>query len=216
MRAVAAVLLLAAVCAGQFSGLHALVREEDLEGIRAMVSNGADINDLTTGQGGQTPLMFGCLMGKAEAVKLLLELGADATIPEKDGYTCAHGAGFQGRTEVMKVIVEAGLDPKDRHKDGYQPIHRASWGKSEGHAELIEYLVSVGVKVTTKASNGLNAYDMVTQRHQTESAVSHTVTRLYEEQVARDAVRAKERKEEAKKKKKKQEEERQAEKEAEL
>jgi len=37
--------------------------------------------------------MHGVLQGKAIAVKYLLKRGADTSIPEKDGYTPAHGAG---------------------------------------------------------------------------------------------------------------------------
>ena len=53
----------------------------------------ADIN--TRGPGGQTPLMNAVLSGKLNAVKVLLSLGADTSIGEKDGYTPMHGAGFQ-------------------------------------------------------------------------------------------------------------------------
>ena len=40
--------------------------------------------------------MNAVLSGQTEVVKALLELGADHKIPEKDGYTPMHGAGFQG------------------------------------------------------------------------------------------------------------------------
>merc|ERR1719348_397680 len=50
---------------------------------------------------GQTPLMMAVLMGKEEVVRLLLkEPAVDASIPEKDGYTPFHGAGFQGRASI--------------------------------------------------------------------------------------------------------------------
>ena len=44
--------------------------------------------------------MASCLGGHLDAAKALLELGADVTVPEKDGYTPMHGAGFQGRAEI--------------------------------------------------------------------------------------------------------------------
>merc|ERR1712203_972587 len=47
---------------------------------------------------GQTPLMMAVLMGKEEVVRMLLKLPVvDASIPEKDGYTPFHGAGFHGQ-----------------------------------------------------------------------------------------------------------------------
>jgi ankyrin repeat protein len=39
------------------------------------------------GPGGQTPLMNAVLSGKVKAVTVLLEAGADTSIPEQDGYT---------------------------------------------------------------------------------------------------------------------------------
>ena len=90
---------------------------------------------------GQTPLMMAVLMGKEEAVRLLLkEPVVDASIPEKDGYTPFHGAGFQGRANIARMLIKdsRGLDPSDRHKDGFQPIHRACWGGEARHTETVK------------------------------------------------------------------------------
>ena len=62
-------------------------------------------------------------------------MGADWKIPEKDGYTPMHGAGFQGRAEIAKLLIEHGLDKSDRHQDGYTPMLRACWGNEARHAE---------------------------------------------------------------------------------
>ena len=64
----------------------------------------------------------------------------DASIPEKDGYTPFHGAGFQGRASIARMLIKdsRGLDPNDRHKDGFQPIHRACWGGEARHAETVK------------------------------------------------------------------------------
>jgi ankyrin repeat protein len=97
--------------------IHAAVRDDSPDKIKAALDAGADIN--LVGPGGQTPLMHAVLSGKAAAVKFLLERGADVTIGEKDGYTPMHGAGFQGRAEIAKLLIEHGLDPNDRHSDGY-------------------------------------------------------------------------------------------------
>merc|ERR1711953_149869 len=54
---------------------------------------------------GQTPLMMAVLMGKEEVVRMLLKLPVvDASIPEKDGYTPFHGAGFQGRASIARML----------------------------------------------------------------------------------------------------------------
>ena len=62
-------------------------------------------------------------------------MGADSSIPEKDGYTPMHGAGFQGRAEIAKILIDHGLDKSDRHGDGYTPMLRACWGKEARHTQ---------------------------------------------------------------------------------
>jgi hypothetical protein len=109
--------------------------------------------------------------------------GADPTIPEKDGYTPPHGAAFQGRTEVMKVLLEFGVvvvdsssttdrdNDKDNdddflekqyHRDGFLPFHRACWGRTERHAELVEYMLESGIvgDADVRSKDGLTCRDM--------------------------------------------------------
>jgi len=97
------------------------------------------------GDGGQTPLMYGVLNGKEQAVRHLLSVGADTSIPENDGYTPMHGAAFRGRAAIAKMLIEHGLNPSDRHTDGYTPLHRACWGRQIGHAETVRVLLAAGV-----------------------------------------------------------------------
>lgn len=54
--------------------------------------------------------------GNPESVKFLLDAKADTSIPEKDGYTPMHGAGFQGRAEIAKMLIAHGLNPSEKHK----------------------------------------------------------------------------------------------------
>ena len=101
---------------------------------------------------GQTPLMMAVLMGKEEVVRLLLkEPAVDASIPEKDGYTPFHGAGFQGRASIARMLIKdsRGLDPSDRHKDGFQPIHRACWGGEARHAETVKVNLNMDLCLMT-------------------------------------------------------------------
>ena len=68
--------------------------------------------------------------GNLESVKFLLEAKADTSIPEKDGYTPMHGAGFQGRAEIAKLLIAHGLNPSDRHKAPQRDIGaRDEWRK---------------------------------------------------------------------------------------
>jgi ankyrin repeat protein len=89
-----------------------------------LVSHKYDINAKDEASG-QTALMRATLVGSTNCVEILLQLGADVTISEKDGYTPMHGAGFQGRAKVAKLLIDHGVNVNDLHTDGKMPIHRA-------------------------------------------------------------------------------------------
>ena len=68
------------------------------------------------------------LMGKENVVEFLLteySNSVDVTIPEKDGYTPMHGAGFQGRAKIAKLLIAHGLDANPMHTDGFTPLYAA-------------------------------------------------------------------------------------------
>jgi len=129
------------------SAVFGLVSTNDAEALKGFLDSNSDkININVKGEGGQTPLMFAVLRGKEQAVKVLLEAGADATIGEQDGYTPMHGAGFQGRAAIVKLLADHGLDPLDTHEDGYIGMHRACWGSEKRHAETVQAFIDVGVR----------------------------------------------------------------------
>ena len=130
----------------------------------------------TPGSGGQTPIMHAVLSGKVEALKTLIELGADASIGEKDGYTPFHGAGFQGRAEMVPLLLAYGLDPNDMHRDGYTPIHRACWGRESRHAETVAAFIEAGVDPKQPSRDGRTPLAM-TQNAQTRDILRAALAR---------------------------------------
>ena len=141
------------------------ISRDDQNMIRKAVEDGADMNFV--GAGGQTALVNAVLRDKLETVKTLLDLGADVTIPEKDGYTVMHAAGFQGRAEVLRVLgafedkkTGAKIDIMEGHADGYYPFHRACWGDHPKHAETVQVFLDLGVAYDLEARNGKTCLDM--------------------------------------------------------
>ena len=118
--------------------------EDSPEDVAAALAAGADINSKDE-RTGQTCLMASTLRGKDKILRYLLKNGADATIPERDGYTPPHGSGFQGRIETMRLLKETGVDILNaEHPDGFYPLHRACWGREPRHSEVVEYLLELG------------------------------------------------------------------------
>lgn len=150
----------------QETDIFAAVKQDDVAAIRSALdqdSSGTNLNQ--PGPGGQTPLVNAVLTGKLIAVQTLLEAKADVTIPEKDGYTVMHAAGFQGRAEILKVLV-AFPDPNmqsmlhGQHADGYFPLHRACWGREPRHAATLQVFLDAGVEYDVEATNGKTCQDM--------------------------------------------------------
>lgn len=113
---------------------------------------------------GQTALMACTLKGKPNTVDALLKAGADASIPEKDGYTPPHGAAFQGRVAVLQVLVRHGIVVSGNdvvHADGYLPFHRACWGREQRHTEFVEYMLAQGLAhADVPSQSGMVCSDM--------------------------------------------------------
>jgi ankyrin repeat protein len=140
---------------------------------KAIVELGAGIN--VQGMGAQTPLVSAVLRGKLQAVNKLLTLGADVSIPEKDGYTVMHAAGFQGRSAILKVLAAhnnhgATIDVMEQHADGYFPLHRACWGREQRHTETVQAFLELGVSPDLEAANGKTCLGM-TKNPETRSLI---------------------------------------------
>lgn len=128
--------------------------------------------------------MHAILSGHTKIVAYLLSLQeVDHTVPEKDGYTPMHAAGFQGRAEIVNLLLHShrGISPSDRHYDGYTPMHRACWGRETRHFETVmAFIEQAGVPFDEKADDGRTCLDM-TQNEQTREYLKKFKTKAREE-----------------------------------
>ncbi len=109
----------------------------DLPMMHTLLDLGAD--PFLATEEGATPLMVAAGVGifsqgenpgtpeeSADAVKLLLSLGADPTTVDKNGDTSLHGEGWRGSNEAVTLLVEAGAKLDARNKLGHLPLTNAS------------------------------------------------------------------------------------------
>ena len=163
--------LAAGVSADANADIHAAINEGNFDAFKSALSAGADLNARAAQAGMQTPLMHAVLGGQDQMVEHLLGIdGVDVTVPEQDGYTPMHGAGFQGRAAIARMLVAHGVSATDVHKDGYQPIHRACWGREQRHADTVAALIEAGVDPGVKSESGMACADM-TQNEATRAAL---------------------------------------------
>ena len=98
-------------------------RDGDIKALKQHIAKGADVNALHFEM---PPLTWAALMGQTEAVKLLLQHGADINGRNKDDNTALHLAAFFGRADAVKVLLENGANIKARNDDGATPIDMLS------------------------------------------------------------------------------------------
>jgi ankyrin repeat protein len=61
----------------------------------------------------------------AQAVKFLLDLGADATSVDRHGETALHGAALWGSNDAVRLLVDAGAKLDAVNECGWWPWHVA-------------------------------------------------------------------------------------------
>ena len=91
-----------------------------LPAIEAALAEGTDVN-AQDDEVGLAPLAWAALHGQTEAMRLLIEKGADVNARSEDGNTPLHVAAFLGQAEAAKLLIDNGADINARDEDGETP-----------------------------------------------------------------------------------------------
>ena len=104
----------------------------NLAAIKTALDAGSDLKTLDP-QYGIDPLGWAALNGQTEAVKVLLEKGANIHNRHRDGSTALHSAAFLGHIDTVKLLLEKGADINIRKPDGVTPLAAAQvdWGLTQ-------------------------------------------------------------------------------------
>jgi uncharacterized protein len=138
------------------------VTGDTAEVIRILLAAGADQRIATVD--GSTPLMVAAGLGKPtfspglkrgnrsqgaeEAVKALVEAGADINAVNEADFTALHGAAFRGLDEVIEYLVAQGANINARDYRGRTPYRLAEGSKQDfqfqAYSETAEFLKKLG------------------------------------------------------------------------
>ncbi len=131
------------------SPIHSAIHNGDIGQLRNLISEGNIPLDALDSRG-ETPLSIAIAnLGTAtpneklkcrEAVKLLLQAGADPNIITRQGVAPLHTASMTGSLGLAKVLLNARADPNLEDNAGMRPIHHA-YG---GNIHIIELLLQAG------------------------------------------------------------------------
>jgi ankyrin repeat protein len=117
------------------SDLIEAVMRGDLEEVKRLVTNGANVN--AANKYGTTPLHVAADSGQAAIVEFLVANGANVNAANKCGNIPLHWAAGHGRAAIVEYLVNQGADVSAVNKVGSTALHVAAMN---GHAAIVEFL----------------------------------------------------------------------------
>ncbi len=144
--------------------LHTAVRAIELETVRRLLRQGADVNEkapiIGSPDDAHTPLMIAARQGYEDIVRELLAAGANPHIVDwLMKATPGHKAAYMGHPGVLRLLVEHGgleLDAQGPY-NGYTALHDAIW---HGHTEAAQVLLDAGAMLDLKGHEGYTPLEM--------------------------------------------------------
>lgn len=111
------------------------------------------------------PLGLAAFFGREEAVRLLLERGANPNLAARNEMKVAaiHAATAAGSLPIARLLVSAGADVNAVQQAGYRPLHAAAMA---GRADLAKLLLDRGADPNAKADDGRTGLAMAREAKQ--------------------------------------------------
>ena len=148
---------------------HRDSREKTMPFIRLLLERGADLDKLENFWG-ETPLFPAVQTGYTEAVKLLLDLGANARQITHTGESLLHVAAETHDAKTMKMLIAAGADLEARNKLKQTALHIAA---HKNKLDVVITLLEAGADPFARDKNGKSPRDLAPAEFQ--QRVNHVI-----------------------------------------
>lgn len=128
--------------------LHFAARDGDVKAIEHALAKGAPVDvavEKTKYYDGMTPLMWATAAGQTEAIRVLLEHGADVNAQDADGDTALMRAARRGHIAALDGLLASGADPNLGGNSGRTALHEAIYGKAS--ESCVRRLIEAGADV---------------------------------------------------------------------
>ena len=136
------------------------IRNNDVTALRSLIKSG-DVN--TRDKRDTTPLMFASAIGTSEAMRLLIDAGAD--VNAKNAFDATALMWCAGDIYKIKLLVSNGAGVNARSKQGRTPLLIAA--ASNDSYEVVKFLMDSGADVSARDSMGQTALLLATAANDT-------------------------------------------------
>jgi len=110
----------------------------DVDRLRAVLSSDPNLAHAWSADG-FTALHYAAFMGGADAVRVLLDAGADVHAVARNDMRVQplHSAAALGDVEACRMLLDAGADPNAAQQGGYVPLDEAEFNGKDELARLL-------------------------------------------------------------------------------
>jgi uncharacterized protein len=144
--------------------LHDAARDGDLEQVRKLIGQGADIDERA--RNAETALMIAALADEAAVAEFLLAQGADVMARNEGGLTPLHAAAYAGSAEVVQLLLDHRAELEDRANfSGATPLMLAA---EENRVAVAELLIARGADVNIPDRDGIMPITQAWAKRRTE------------------------------------------------
>ncbi|MFC1792774.1 ankyrin repeat domain-containing protein, partial [Planctomycetota bacterium] len=156
---------------GASESLHDVATTGDIDKVRRLISEGADIN--AKDEKGQTPLHLVALAGRTEIIELLVAKGADINVKSNTWDTTPLIAALRsGHEDIAKVLIAKGADVNARALGNYTSLHWAACNRARmtGATDIMKLLLAKGADIEARQEHDATPLACATFDGNTESA----------------------------------------------
>ena len=131
--------------------LYTASQNGQLDIVRALLDQGADVNETSSIGSRRSALHVASLAGKIEVAILLIERGAQVNLRSRGGSVPLHLASVTGNLAVARLLLDHGASVNASTRHGWTALHLAS---GEGHLHIAQLLAERGADVTVRNPSG--------------------------------------------------------------
>ncbi len=130
--------------------LHGAVASGNIDEVKRLISEGADIN--AKNEDGRTPLHLAANRGPGDLIEFLVSHGADRNVKDVRGQIPLHEASKSGNVDAARLLIgnDATINTQSEEWES-TPLHCAA---SKGHREVVELLVANGAHLEDRNFHG--------------------------------------------------------------